>query len=100
MLIDCSLIMNPKVWEASGHVGGFSDPLMDCKDCKARWRADKIIDAHILAGAKEPENYAGDKTDGKVLEDYIKSEKIACPDCKASNFTEIRRFNLMLKTYL
>lgn len=100
MLIDCSLIMNPKVWEASGHVGGFSDPLMDCKDCKARWRADKIIDTHILAGAKEPENYAGDKTDSKVLENYITSEKIACPDCKATNFTEIRRFNLMLKTYL
>jgi len=100
MMIDCSLIMNPKVWEASGHVGGFSDPLMDCKECRARWRADKIIDAHILTGAEEPENYAGDKTDSKILEEYIKNEKIACPDCKATNFTEIRRFNLMLKTYL
>jgi len=100
MLIDCSLIMNPKVWEASGHVGGFSDPLMDCKKCKSRWRADKIIDDHILAGANQPEDYAGDKTDSKVLEEYIISEKITCPECKASDFTEIRRFNLMLKTYL
>ncbi|QFR39300.1 glycine--tRNA ligase [Candidatus Gracilibacteria bacterium 28_42_T64] len=101
MLIDCALIMNPKVWEASGHVGGFSDPLMDCKSCKARWRADKIIDNHILdTGANEPEGYAGDKTPGEVLEKYIQDEKIKCPDCKETNFTEIRRFNLMLKTHL
>lgn len=73
---------------------------MDCKECKARWRADKIIDAHVLAGATEPEGYAGDKTDTKVLENYIASESIACPDCKACNYTDIRRFNLMLKTYL
>ncbi|MBS9775286.1 glycine--tRNA ligase [Candidatus Gracilibacteria bacterium] len=100
MLIDCALIMNPKVWEASGHVGGFSDPLMDCKSCKARWRADKIIDEHIKNGAEEPENYAGDKTESAVLETYIKNEKIACPDCGATDFTGIRRFNLMLKTFL
>ena len=100
MMIDCSLIMNPKVWEASGHVWGFSDPLMDCKDCKSRWRADKIIDAHILAGAQEPQGYAGDKTDTKVLENYIADEKIACPECGKCNYTDIRRFNLMLKTYL
>lgn len=101
MLLDCALIMNPKVWEASGHVGGFSDPLMDCKSCKSRIRADKLIDAHIEnSWAKEPENYAWDKTDSKVLEQYIIDEKIACPDCKASDFTEIRRFNLMLKTFL
>ncbi len=100
MLIDCSLIMNPKVWEASGHVWWFSDPLMDCKDCKARWRADKIIDDHILKWAKEPDNYAGDKTDSKILEEYISAEKIICPDCWKCNYTDIRRFNLMLKTYL
>jgi glycyl-tRNA synthetase len=59
MLIDASLIMNPKVWEASGHVGGFSDPLMDCRECKARWRADKLIDNKIESGeVKKPSNYA------------------------------------------
>lgn len=100
MLIDCALIMNPKVWEASWHVAGFSDPLMDCKSCKARWRADKLIDAHIEKGNPEPENYAWDKTDSKVLEDYIKKQKITCPDCQATDFTEIRRFNLMIKTHL
>lgn len=102
MLIDCALIMNPKVWEASGHVGGFADPLMDCKSCKARWRADKIIDQYLLdhPEASEPQGYAGDKTDSKVLEEYIREQGIACPDCEATDFTEIRRFNLMLKTFL
>jgi len=100
MLLDCALIMNPKVWEASWHVGGFSDPLMDCKGCKARWRADKLIDTHIEAGNPEPLNYAWDKTDSKVLENYVKEQKISCPDCKWTDFTEIRRFNLMIKTHL
>ena len=59
MLIDCSLIMNPKVWEASWHVGGFSDPLMDCKSCKARWRADKLVDNKIEAGAAEQKGMLG-----------------------------------------
>ena len=101
MLLDCSLIMNPKVWEASGHASGFSDPLMDCKECKSRQRADKLIDAHIdKTWDEEPLNYAWDKTDSKVMEDYISEKWIACPDCWKSNFTEIRRFNLMLKTFL
>lgn len=100
MLLDCALIMNPKVWEASGHVGGFSDPLMDCKSCKARWRADKLIDEHIKKWNIEPQNYAGDKTDSKLLEKYITEQKISCPDCGAHDFTEIRRFNLMIKTHL
>ena len=101
MQIDCSLIMNPKVWEASGHIWGFSDPLMDCKSCKERWRADKIIDDHILkTWATEPAWYAGDKTDPRVLEEYIDEQKIECPDCKSTDFTAIRHFNLMLKTQL
>lgn len=101
MLLDCSLIMNPKVWEASGHVWGFSDPLMDCKECKSRQRADKLIDAHIdKTWDAEPEGYAWDKTDSKVMENYISEKGIVCPDCGESNFTEIRRFNLMLKTFL
>jgi glycyl-tRNA synthetase len=75
---------------------------MDCKECQERWRADKLIDEYLVKNPEEsePENYAGDKTDSKVLEDFISDKKIACPDCKATNFTEIRRFNLMLKSYL
>lgn len=101
MLIDCSLIMNPKVWEASGHVWGFADPLMDCKWCKARWRADKLVDNKIESWeASEPEWYAWDKTDTKRLDEIVKELEIACPDCEAKDFTEIKKFNLMLKTFL
>ena len=102
MIIDCALFMNPKVWEASGHLSWFSDPLMDCKECKERWRADKLIDEYLAQNTeeKEPENYAWDKTESKVLESFISDKKISCPDCNATNFTEIRRFNLMLKSYL
>ena len=100
MLIDASLIMNPKVWEASWHVAGFADPLMDCKECKARWRADKLVDAKIEAWEKEPEGYAGDKTETKRLEEIVVEMGIECPDCGAKNFSEIKKFNLMLKTFL
>jgi glycyl-tRNA synthetase len=100
MLIDAALIMNPKVWEASGHVSGFADPLMDCKGCKARWRADKLVDNKIEAGEVEPEGYAGDKTDSKRLDEIVVEMKIACPDCKKADFTPIKKFNLMLKTFL
>ena len=100
MLIDASLIMNPKVWEASWHVWGFADPLMDCKECKARWRADKLIDNAIEAGASEPEGYAGDKTETKNLDAMVKEMGIKCPDCGKINFSEIKKFNLMLKTFL
>ena len=102
VLIDCALFMNPKVWEASGHVSWFSDPLMDCKECKERWRADKLIDEHLLKNpnTKEPDNYAWDKTDSKVLKDFIEKEQIVCPDCGSTDFTDIRRFNLMLKSYI
>jgi len=88
--LDSAIIMNPRTWEASGHVGGFSDPLMDCKSCKTRHRADHLIEA-------EGVNVAG-WSDEKMLE-YIKENKIACPDCGAHNFTDIRKFNLMFKTF-
>ncbi len=100
MLIDASLIMNPKVWEASGHVGGFSDPLMDCKECKARWRADKLVDNKIEGWETEPEGYAWDKTDSKRLDEIVVEMWIECPDCKSKEFSEIKKFNLMLKTFL
>ena len=100
MLIDAALIMNPKVWEASGHVWGFADPLMDCKSCKARWRADKLVDNKIEAGEAEPAGYAGDKTETKRLDEIVVEMKIECPDCKKTDFTPIKKFNLMLKTFL
>ena len=101
MLIDASLIMNPKVWEASWHIWGFSDPLMDCKKCKSRFRADKLIDNKIEnKWVSEPSWYAWDKTDSKVLDKIVKDLKIECPDCKSYDFTDIKKFNLMLKTFL
>jgi len=100
MLLDASLIMNPKVWEASWHVGGFSDPLMDCKSCKSRHRADKLVDAKIGEWTPEPDEYAGDKTDSKRLEEIVKEMDIVCPECGEKNFSEIKKFNLMLKTFL
>lgn len=100
MLLDASLIMNPKVWEASWHVGGFADPLMDCKECKARWRADKLIDNKIEAGEAEPTWYAGDKTETARLDEIVKEMNIKCPDCGSQDFSWIKKFNLMLKTFL
>lgn len=88
--LDSAILMNPQTWVASGHVGGFSDPLMDCRECKTRHRADKLI-----------ENFGGDPN-GMTFEqmsDYIKQNHIACPDCGAENFTDIRKFNLMFKTF-
>lgn len=89
--IDASILMHPKVWEASGHIKNFSDPLLDCKECKMRVRADKLIeefDSTVIA----------DKMTDKEMEEFIKEKKIPCPNCKASNFTSIREFNLMFET--
>ncbi len=89
--LDSAILMNPQVWIASGHVGGFSDPLMDCKDCKTRHRADKLI-----------EDFTGESADGWTNEQmmtFIKENGIKCPDCGSTNFTDIRKFNLMFKTY-
>ena len=88
--LDSAILMNPRVWVASGHVGGFSDPLMDCKACKTRHRADKLIED---AG----ENPAG--WTFEQMSDYIKENNIVCPDCGKCDFTDIRKFNLMFKTF-
>ena len=88
--LDSAILMNPQVWVASGHVGGFSEPLMDCKDCKTRHRADKLIED------------AGGDANGMTFEqmsDYIKEHGITCPECGSANFTDIRKFNLMFKTF-
>ncbi|MBR6633447.1 MAG: glycine--tRNA ligase [Clostridia bacterium] len=89
--LDSAILMNPQTWVASGHVGGFSDPLMDCKECKARHRADKLIEEHSGAPA--------DGWSNEEMMNYIKENNIACPECGAQNFTDIRKFNLMFKTF-
>lgn len=89
--LDSAILMNPQVWVTSGHVGGFSDPLMDCRDCRARHRADKLIED------------AGGHAEGMTfeqMEQYIKDNGITCPECGGKNFTEIRKFNLMFKTFI
>ncbi|MBN2558243.1 MAG: glycine--tRNA ligase [Clostridia bacterium] len=94
--VDCAILMNPRVWEASGHIGGFSDPLIDCKECKTRHRADQLIEEYNKANAIEmPVEGMGDE----ALMEYIRDKKIPCPSCGKSNFTEIRKFNLMFKTF-
>lgn len=89
--LDSAIIMNPETWVTSGHVGGFSDPLMDCKECHARHRADKLIEDD------------GGKAEGMTfeqMEDYIKEHNLVCPECGKANFTDIRKFNLMFKTFI
>lgn len=94
--LDCAILMNPETWIASGHVGGFSDPLMDCKHCKARHRADNLIeDWNAKKGIKM--NIAG--WSNEQMEQYILENKIPCPSCGVSEFTGIRKFNLMFKTF-
>lgn len=95
--VDCAILMNPEVWVASGHVGGFSDPLMDCKECKTRYRADKLIEDHMKANGQE--NPAVDGWSNEKMLEYIESNNVRCPQCGAHNFTDIRQFNLMFKTY-
>ncbi|MDR1620650.1 MAG: glycine--tRNA ligase [Clostridiales bacterium] len=95
--MDSAILMNPEVWVASGHVGGFSDPLMDCKACKARFRADKLIEDY----AKEHALFdvRPDGWDNGRMEAFIAEKGVACPDCGARDFTPIRKFNLMFKTF-
>ena len=88
--------MNPKVWVASGHVGSFSDPLIDCKQCKTRHRADKIIEDFNKANGIE---MVVDGLSNEALSAYIKEKNIPCPDCGGHEFTDIRKFNLMFKTF-
>ncbi len=93
--VDCSILMNKDVWVASGHVGGFSDPLMDCKECKERFRADKIIEDFMQQNGQDA---VVDGWSNEKMQDYIKDNGIACPSCGEKNFTDIRQFNLMFKT--
>ena len=91
--IQAAILMNPKVWEASGHLKGFSDPLMDCKQCHTRHRADQLIES-FSNGTVNPEGWSNEQ-----MEQYIKDNNVPCPDCGGHNFTSIRQFNLMFKTF-
>ena len=94
--LDAAILMNPQTWVASGHVGGFSDPLIDCKECKTRHRADKLIEEWMH------DNKCEEVVDGwpdEKMIGYMKEHHIACPNCGKENFTDIRKFNLMFKTY-
>ncbi|MCL1990334.1 MAG: glycine--tRNA ligase [Defluviitaleaceae bacterium] len=93
VLIDSAILMNPKTWVASGHVGGFSDPLMDCKACKTRHRADKLIEEH-------GDDLVADGWTNEQMMTYIKENGIICPDCGKQEFTDIRQFELMFKTHM
>lgn len=95
--IDAAILMNPRTWEASGHVGGFSDPLIDCRECKSRFRADKIIEDYVSARGTEP--VVVDGWSNEKMENYISEHRIACPECGKKKFTPIRQFNLMFKTF-
>ncbi len=96
--IDAAILMNPRTWEASGHIGGFSDPLMDCKECHERFRADKLIEEWA-----EENNYElTSSVDGwtkEAMKEFVDEHNIKCPSCGAHNFTDIRQFNLMFKTF-
>lgn len=90
--VDADILMNPKVWEASGHVSSFSDPLIDCKECKMRHRADNLIEAF------DPSIHADGMTTEEMIS-FIRENNIPCPKCGKSNYTDVRQFNLMFETY-
>lgn len=94
--LDCAILMNPTTWVASGHIGGFSDPLMDCKSCKSRHRADNLIEDYMAKNGIS-DNIAG--WTNEQMEAYIAENKIQCPVCGKSDFTGVRKFNLMFKTF-
>ena len=94
--LDSAILMNPETWVASGHLGGFSDPLMDCKSCKTRHRADKLIEDYVAENGLSDNPAA--MSDEEMMQ-YIKDKGIACPNCGGHDFTDIRKFNLMFKTF-
>lgn len=95
--MDAAILMNPKTWVVSGHVGGFADPLMDCRECKSRFRADTLVEDFMKGqGIDNPQI---DGWDDKMLENYVRDNDVPCPQCGKHNFTDVRYFNLMFKTF-
>ena len=96
--VDCAILMNPQIWVASGHLGGFSDPLMDCRECHERFRADKIIEDYAMEHGMELDG-AIDGWSQEKMKAFIEDNHVPCPSCGKHNFTDIRQFNLMFKTF-
>ena len=96
--VDCAILMNPQTWVASGHLGGFADPLMDCKSCKERFRADKLIEDYMDENGITIEGSV-DAWSNEEMQNYIQEKNIGCPSCGKHDFTDIRQFNLMFKTF-
>ena len=96
--VDCAILMNPQTWVASGHVGSFSDPMMDCKECNERFRADKIIEDFAAENNIELDKPI-DAFSKEEMVDFIEKNNVPCPSCGKHNFTDIREFNLMFKTF-
>lgn len=95
--LDAAILMNPKAWVASGHVGGFADPLIDCKSCKARFRADKLIEDYLAD--QKITDVTVDGWSNEKMEAFLQEKEIPCPECGKKDFTGIRQFNLMFKTF-
>ncbi|PIQ26772.1 glycine--tRNA ligase [bacterium (Candidatus Blackallbacteria) CG17_big_fil_post_rev_8_21_14_2_50_48_46] len=95
--LDSAILLNPRVWEASGHIGNFNDYLMDCRSCKSRFRADKLIEEFLFAQGDHETLVGG--WDKETMENYIAEHKIPCPECGGHDFTEMRQFNLMFETH-
>lgn len=96
--IDCAILMNPQTWVASGHLGSFSDPLMDCKECHERFRADQLIEKFAEENSIELDGSV-DGWSNEKMQDFISEHSVPCPTCGKHNFTDIRQFNLMFKTF-
>lgn len=94
--VDAAILMNPKTWEASGHLNNFNDPMIDCKECKSRHRADKLIENVIQ---QEDDNFVADGLSFDEMRNIIDERNIVCPNCGEKDYTEIRQFNLMFKTF-
>ena len=96
--VDCAILMNPQTWVASGHLGSFSDPLMDCRECHERFRADKLIEDYCQEEKIALEESV-DAWSQEKMKDFIEEQKVPCPSCGKHNFTDIRQFNLMFRTF-
>ncbi len=94
--LDAAILMNPKTWEASGHLNNFNDPMIDCKQCKSRHRADKLIEDVMQ---KEDDTFVADGLSFEAMKEIIDDKNIDCPTCGAHDYTDIRQFNLMFKTF-
>ena len=97
--VDCAIFMNPRVWVASGHVASFTDPLIDCRSCKNRHRADHLIEKWTAASDAFDTPVKADGWSNERMLGFIKEHKVRCPDCGASDFTDVRKFNMMFKTH-